>query len=386
MIGFHVTLLRAIWIDLTNDGRQSILAARARRPMPGRDQEIGELVFIERPRPFRYDEETGTPLDFDGTVFDPYSARNIPWKTTVLDKGPDVMFSVADLDPTDDSVEVIASQFFGQRITLHSIQRGPSPQVTTRRVIDDRCGASFSAILANLFPGAKHPTGVFENVPSVVDCGSTVSTLKKGDMFSHILVTSHECSFEEEKTYSTTKDRLRDSSFESNVIVGSDISNRISGGSLFAYRVPESWRTDDIWERDVMATGFRVRGQIGNMINPGAPGFCYTFYPTLEGSKRWSRPFIGIAGDCAEAAYILRPDCDDTPPGCEIELSTKYALMCEIDCGGTVGSLAIGYGDCCNAPSEQGWAKIYMPSYENDKIFAIGMGTGDEGGDESSLL
>jgi hypothetical protein len=75
-------------MDLTGDGRQSILAARAMLPLlkgnsggeerrtPGR----GQLVWLERPMPHSFDSKTGTPLDVDGTVFDPFNVRNAPWK------------------------------------------------------------------------------------------------------------------------------------------------------------------------------------------------------------------------------------------------------------------------------------------------------------------
>jgi hypothetical protein len=101
-ITYVSTISRATWIDLTGDGRQSILTARARRPKllqsggggatkssstskgrklrPG----SGQLLFIERPQPFKYDEKTGVPLDKDGRVFDPFSPSNIPWKTTYV--------------------------------------------------------------------------------------------------------------------------------------------------------------------------------------------------------------------------------------------------------------------------------------------------------------
>ena len=72
-------------MDLTGDGRKSILTARAKRPsikmQQQNEKEIltttgyegnGQLVWLERPKPFRYDPETGTPLDIDGTVFDPF--------------------------------------------------------------------------------------------------------------------------------------------------------------------------------------------------------------------------------------------------------------------------------------------------------------------------
>ena len=48
-------------------------------------------------------------------------------------------------------------------------------------------------------------------------------------------------------------------------------------GLLFAYKITTLWKTD-MWDCTVTSTGFCVRGQFGNMINPGAPGFCCTFY------------------------------------------------------------------------------------------------------------
>jgi len=47
------------------------------------------------------------------------------------------MFCIADLDTTDNTIEVIASQFFNRKLTLHSIQRGTQPKVTFRRVMEE---------------------------------------------------------------------------------------------------------------------------------------------------------------------------------------------------------------------------------------------------------
>jgi len=103
---------RAIWVDLTGDGRKSILTARATFPLVSSNNKNnekrryakaannmnthndrqamnrnsppkgarGQLVCLEMPKPFRIDEATGTPLERDGTVFDPLSSRHLPWK------------------------------------------------------------------------------------------------------------------------------------------------------------------------------------------------------------------------------------------------------------------------------------------------------------------
>ena len=111
--------------------------------------------------------------------------------------------------------------------------------------------------------------------------GSTVPTLKFGDPFSHLLVTSHECEFAEENLEEiSTLNRKSEDSYKNLDIdaQGQDehttsITSKqtINGGSLFSYRVPNgknAWKTEP-WTRSVIATGFHVRGQIGNIINPG---------------------------------------------------------------------------------------------------------------------
>jgi len=393
---------RAVWMDMTGDGRQSILAARAKLPLlKGNSQDDngtlgkGQLVWLERPMPHTFDVRTGTPLDVDGTVFDPFSPANTPWKLRVLDDGPDVMFSVADLDPQDDTIEVIASQFFSKKLSLHSIKLGLDPKVTFRRVIDDRCGAAFSSVLADLdgLTTMQHAA----HHPLVVDSGSTVVSLKSNDAFSHLLVTSHECSYADNSNSEPSEHSQRASTtdtedFESEVTVSSTSSStsvpstaqsKIDGGSLFAYRVPtgkDAWKSKP-WSRSVIATGFKVQGQLSNMINPGAPGFVYVFFPTREGGigsdKKWHRPLIGLSGDCAESAYILRPIEEDSIEAGE-DRSTKYALMCEIKCKSTVGSLAVGYDDFYTTEQQSGYAKIYVPCYEQDKVLVFALGSGDD--------
>lgn len=80
---------RAVWVDLTGDGRRSILTARAKLQKVASDKhqdledsrpKNGQLVWLEMPKPHHYDETTGTPLEEDGTAFDPFSARHLPWK------------------------------------------------------------------------------------------------------------------------------------------------------------------------------------------------------------------------------------------------------------------------------------------------------------------
>jgi hypothetical protein len=406
---------RAVWVDLTDDGRQSILTARAKlrkvgpptSPRSGDDVENqkkllnrntyegdsgfersrpknGQLVWLEMPKPHHFDEATGTPLEDDGTTFDPFSARHLPWKERILATGPDVMFAVADLDTDDDTIEVIASQFFDKKVTLHSIRRGPDPRVAFSRIIDDRCGAAFGGILANLDPQKKRNH-------RVIDSGSTVGCLRRHESFSHFLVTSHECDYDVEKgpagsvRQQATNEMLND---DNTVMMSNGKQATLRGGSLFAYKVPEgknAWRTES-WSRTTVASGFRVKSQIWNVINPGAPGFCYTFHAHRDDHAKAKRPMIAVAGDCAESAYIFRPErkMSDAHDFSDLEQGlgggdphAQYKLMCEIKCGATVGSIAIGYGDLCSAEQESGYAKIYVPCFEKDKILVFALGSGE---------
>jgi hypothetical protein len=374
---------KAIWIDLTGDGRQSILTARCKvsTVLGNRKSgdgivtsgitKTGELVWLECPKPHSF-SESGMPVEEDGSFFDPFSPKHLPWKARVLANGPDVMFSIADLDPDDDSIEVIASQFFKKRVTLHSIRRGPKPKVTFHRNIDTQCGQAFGSVLANLDcsgPDSKRNRG------KVVDCGSTVDCLKPGDAFSHLLVTSHECSFAAEDNADTARlssTRIRDERISST-----------EGGSLFAYRVPqgkEAWKTEP-WIRSTVASGFKVQGQLSNMINPGAPGFVYTFFAKRDDDHRLKRPLIAVAGDCAESAYIFRPACSDESTSSQVDNSSHYKLMAEFQCGATVGSIGIGYDDFSSVEQESGYAKLYIPCYERDKILVFGLGNGEDDDD-----
>lgn len=300
---------RAIAVDLKGDGVASnnILTARCRLSALEQGAGIvktGQLVWLEQQQDKTY-------------------------TTHVLATGPDVMFAVADLDPNDGCIEVIASEFFSERVVVYSIQQGPEPKVVFRRVIDEDCGRAYACILADL-----DPTNREEYPQRVIDAGSTVDCLAKGDAFSHVLVTSHECG---------------------SASLPVDTSNLSrEGGSLFAYEIPKNWKTA-AWKRTTIAEGFQVNGKLNNMINPGAPGFCYTF-SLRKGDGQ--PPLIAVAGDCAESAYIFQRAAGG-----------DYRLLAEIRCESTVGSLAVRYDDASG-----GFARLYIPCYERDRILVFGFG------------
>jgi len=322
---------------------------------------------------------------------------------SVLSEGPDVMFNVVDMDESDDTVEVISSQFFGEKVTIKSIKRGPTPQVTFQRTIDDKCGKAFGCVVADLEEGSDQSINTaadpLQPHPRVIDSGSTVETLIAGDTFSHLLVTSHECSFREEndskrgflsnvnflkkKKGSGNEDDATTTTTTTTRQYGSRQSGApiTDGGSLFAYRVPKGkgkWKTDE-WLRTSVATGFKVQGQLNNMINPGAPGFVYTFHARQQDKygEHKRRPLIAVAGDCADSAYVFRPS-RNTDGSDKQDPSASYDLMTEIKCGSTVGSIGVGYGDFCETDPESDYAKLYIPCYENDKILVFGLGSGND--------
>ena len=281
----------------------------------------------------------------------------------ILANGPDVMFNIADLDTEDDTIEIIASQFFDKKVSVHSIQKGPVPKVVFERVIDDRCGSAFGGILADL---GSTDNGVSTSTRQVIDSGSTVETLNPGNSFTHVLVTSHECNYVEDNGPGT--------------INGNTRTYAVDGGSLFSYRIPDgkgAWKTE-AWVRTTVATGFRVESKIWNVINPGAPGFVYTFHAKKDDANTGKRPMIAVAGDCAESAYIFRPEVLDTDDQDVVaDPQAQYKLMTEIKCGATVGSIGVGYEDLCSEEQESGYAKLYVPCYEKDKILVFAMGSGE---------
>eukprot|EP00977_Amphora_coffeiformis_P017742 scaffold5885_cov201-Amphora_coffeaeformis.AAC.20 len=271
------------------------------------------------------------------------------------------------MDPSDDCVEVIASQFFDESVRLYSIQRGENPSVVWERDIDTHCGAAFASVLTDLDQEKEQKDEQGKGTaahPEVIDAGSTVPTLKNGDSFSHLLVTSHK---------STTSDTSH---------LDTDRS-AIEGGSVFAYRFPtgspDAWKTEP-WLRTTVATGFACKGKLANIINPGAPGFCYTF-PARRGDTS-RRPLLAVAGDCAESAYVFRPENTQDPN--DPDPSTKYKLMVEVECESTVGSIGVGYGDFLGAtigqeqqpPESNDYAKLYIPCFEKNKVLLFALGDG----------
>lgn len=59
------------------------------------------------------------------------------------------------MDPSDETVEVVCAEFFGGRLTMHSIwggnpAYGSRPSVTESWVLDDNAGPAYSVTAADL--------------------------------------------------------------------------------------------------------------------------------------------------------------------------------------------------------------------------------------------
>lgn len=78
--------------------------------------------------------------------------------------------------------------------------------------------------------------------------------------------------------------------------------------------------------------------------------------------EKGRRPYILLAGDCSHAAYIFRPQGEDT---------SNYELWAEINCGGTVGSLAVTHLPLFSQEDghdDSGWAKLFIPNFDANKV------------------
>ncbi|CAN0462448.1 unnamed protein product [Hapterophycus canaliculatus] len=57
---------------------------------------------------------------------------------------------VVDLDPEDSTVQVVCAEFFGGRVTMHSLCGGTRPGVTESWVLDENAGPAYSISAVDL--------------------------------------------------------------------------------------------------------------------------------------------------------------------------------------------------------------------------------------------
>lgn len=303
---------RAIHMQLPNSQHHGILTARATKPLIGKGE--GELLWLPLPDNF---EKSLSATQEESTYLD----------EVVLAKGPDVMFEAFDLNPDDDTIEVIAAHFFNKKLSVHSLSASstsPYIKVVHSEELETE-GRPYGLCLAT-FP----PTSNSNSDPTSQSLSRTRLTRDRRDKFpaelpttvgpidhspTHILLTTHECSYDlpsalemamatiqgkypkirtsKQCTSLSTKDQMDD--------IEDDTSNTSStGGSLFVYQIPsrigtsqrpqhnspstkvicvenhksEESATNTQWTKRALFRGFKVRGW-GGIFSPGAPGFPY---------------------------------------------------------------------------------------------------------------
>lgn len=128
------------------------------------------------------------------------------------------------------------------------------------------------------------------------------------------------------------------------------VSNHLdkAGGGVYAYEIPDDVINGD-FKKHTLAENFTVT-EPGS--NQAAPGFPYAISPHTNYT---GRPYILVAGDGSQKAYVMYPTGTDF----------EYKLSVIISCKGVVGSIA--YGDVIG---NDGWTEFFVPDYDEGHLFA----------------
>ena len=167
---------RATYLKLPGPfGQEGILTARATKPLFGQGR--GELVWLTPPA-----AQSVSPADAQGRPQRRPQTEHRPWTEIVLVEGPDVMFETVDIDPNDDTVEIVSAHFFGQKLSVHSLQATetyPFVRISDTYVLDT-VGQPYGLCLAHI-PNLKDP----KEVGSTEYCDCHNHTTATSDLTSY---------------------------------------------------------------------------------------------------------------------------------------------------------------------------------------------------------
>ena len=122
-----------------------------------------------------------------------------------------------------------------------------------------------------------------------------------------------------------------------------------AGGEVYAYIIPKDV-VKGTFARHLLASNFTVT-EPGS--NQAAPGYVYAFQPNVNYT---GRPYLLLAGDGSQKAYIMEPTGVDF----------AYTTSVLFDAKGVVGT--VGYG---NGLFSGRWAELFVPDYDGGTLHAF---------------
>ena len=125
------------------------------------------------------------------------------------------------------------------------------------------------------------------------------------------------------------------------------------GGEVYAYEVPKDVIKGS-YTKHLLASNFTVT-EPG--VDQAAPGFVYAFKPNITYTEK---PFLLIAGDGSQKAYILQPTDQDFVYNTTLLLSVN----------GVVGSVGLS-----NLIGPEKWVEFFVPDYDENRLYAFTLGT-----------
>lgn len=126
------------------------------------------------------------------------------------------------------------------------------------------------------------------------------------------------------------------------------VTNHTTKGSVFVYEIPEDPKKGDFVKHEI-ASNLKTYNLLP--VNH-APGKALSFYPK---QGMGGKPFILVAGDGSGKLHLLTPKEPKNPKNWDYNETILLTEKC------TVGKIKIDVDN-------QGYAKIYVPLYEKDKI------------------